>query len=204
MFAPLNIDLKQDMKRIKKIINKHLTGKKVLLLFVLTNLIYAIMLLITIPKTMAFSNGMNLLDMMPTGYNSTYVSTLFETLGVEGRAVYLYNQLPIDMIYPFLFGISYCLLIAYFLKKLNKLNTTFFYLCFLPIIAGIADYLENFGIIKMLNDYPNLTEISMGTTNIFSIVKSITTTIYFIALIITLLFYGIKIVKARKTSVNRV
>jgi len=167
--------------RIKEIINKHLAGKKVLFLFVLTNIIYSIMLLVTIPKTMLFSNGMKLLDMMPAGYDSVYVNTLFETLGVKGRAVYLYNQIPIDMIYPFLFGISYCLLIAYFLKKLDKLNTPFFYLCLLPIIAGIADYLENFGIIYMLNNYPNLSQFSIDATNIFSILKSMTTTIYFIA-----------------------
>ncbi|MCP3933629.1 MAG: hypothetical protein GY705_31565 [Bacteroidetes bacterium] len=185
------------MKRIKEIVNKNLTGKKVLLLFVLTNLIYTIMLIVTIPKTMTFSNGMKLLDMMPTGYDSEYVNALFETLGVNGREVYLYNQIPVDMIYPFLFGICYCLLIAYFLKKLKKLNSAFFYLCFLPIIAGIADYLENFGIINMLNKYPNLSQISMDATNIFSIVKSMATAIYFIALIITLLFFGIKTAKAR-------
>ncbi len=187
------------MKRIKEIVNKNLTGKKVLLLFVLTNLIYAIMLKVTIPKTMTFSNGMKLLDMMPTGYDSEYVNSLFETLGVNGREVYLYNQIPVDMIYPFLFGISYCLLIAYLLKKLNKLNSIFFYLCFLPIIAGIADYLENFGIINMLNNYPNLSQTSMDVTNVFSIVKSMSTAIYFIALIITLLMLGIKTLKERKT-----
>jgi len=192
------------MKRIKAIVNKNLSGKKILFLFVLTNLIYAIMLIVTIPKTMAFSNGMKLLDMMPTGYNSEYINSLFETLGVNGREVYLYNQIPIDMIYPFLFGISYCLLIAYFLKKTNKLNSTFFYLCFLPIIAGTADYLENFGIINMLISYPNLSQISMDTTNVFSVVKSMTTTIYFIALIIILLLFGVKTTKERKRSTNSV
>lgn len=191
------------MKRIKEIISKNLAGKKVLLLFVITNIIYAIMLVVTIPETMTFSNGMKLLDMMPTGYDSEYVHALFETLGVKGRDFYLYKQIPVDMIYPFLFGISYCLLIAYFLKKLNKLNTTFFYLCFLPIIAGIADYLENFGIINMLNNYPNLSPISIDTTNAFSIVKSMATTIYFLGLIITLLLFGIKIAKTRRTSANK-
>ncbi len=153
---------------------------------------------------MTFSNGMKLLDMMPTGYNSVYVNRLFETIGVDGRATYQYNQLPIDMIYPILFGISYCLLIAYFLKKLNQLNTSFFYLCLLPIIAGITDYLENIGIIHMLNNYPNLTQISIDATNFFSIMKSMTTTIYFIALIITLTLFGIQIIKARKTGANQV
>jgi len=190
------------MDRIRNIIDKNLTGKKVLLLFVLTNLIYAIMLIVTIPKTMAFSNGMKLLDMMPMGYDSEYINSLFEALGENGRQVYLYSQLPVDMIYPFFFGIGYCLLIGYFLKKLNKSNSVFFYLCFLPIIAGIADYLENIGIITMLNDYPNLSQTSMDVTSIFSVVKSMTTTVFFVALIITLVMLGIKTMKKRKTSVN--
>ena len=88
------------MKRIKEFVNKNLTGKKVLLLFVLTNLIYAIMLIVTIPKTMTFSKGMKLLDMMPTGYDSEYINALFETLGVNGREVYLYNQIPVDIMLP--------------------------------------------------------------------------------------------------------
>ena len=191
------------MERIRKIISTNLTGKKVLLLFLLTNIVYAVMLTVTIPKTMTFSNGMKLLDMMPTGYDSEYINTLFETLGENGRQVYLTNQLPVDMIYPFLFGISYCLLIGFLLKKLNKLDSFFFYLCFLPLIAGIADYLENFGIIYMLNSYPNLSQISIDATNAFSIVKSMATTIYFIALIIILLLFGIKIAKGRKTSANK-
>ena len=186
------------MDRLKKTITKNLSGKKVLLLFVLTNLVYAFMLIVTIPKTMAFSSGMKLLDMMPTGYNWEYASKLFNTLGEKGREVYLYNQIPIDMIYPFLFGTSYCLLIAFFLKKLNKLNSPFFYLCLLPIIAGIADYMENFGIITMLKRYPDLPIILTTTTNIFTILKSMATTIYFVALLITMIALGIKMIKEKK------
>lgn len=188
------------MEKIKEIIDRGLTGKKVLLFFVITNIVYAIMLLVTIPKTMTFSNGLKLLDMMPLGYDSEYINRLFETLGDTGRYVYLTNQLPVDMIYPFLFGVSYCLLIGYILKKLNKLNSPFFYLCFLPIIAGIADYAENFGIITMLNNYPNLSQISMDATNIFTLVKSMTTTVFFVALIITLLVLGIKTIKERSNT----
>jgi len=190
------------MKRVRKIIDKNSTGKKVLWLFVLTNLVYVFMLIITIPKTMKYANGMKLLDMMPMGYDSAYINALFEVLGEKGRQVYLYNQLPVDMIYPFLFGVSYCLLIGYFLKKINKLNTAFFYLCFLPLIVGAADYLENLGIITMLYSYPVLSQTIMDSTNIFSIIKSMTTTIYFISLIFILIIFGIKAMKKRKPGVN--
>ncbi|MDM9631505.1 hypothetical protein [Robiginitalea aurantiaca] len=193
------------MERIRKIIVSNLTGKKVLLLFLLTNMVYAVMLTVTIPKTMTFSNGLKLLDMMPLGYDLEYINMLFGTLGENGRQVYLTNQLPVDMIYPFLFGISYCLLIGFFLKKLNKLDSFFFYLCFLPLIAGIADYIENFGIITMLYNFPDFSPFTAKVTTVFSVVKSMTTTVFFIALIITLLMLGIsKIKERRKTSANTV
>ena len=188
------------MERIRKIIATNLSGKKVLLLFLLTNIVYTLMLVVTIPKTMTFSNGMKLLDMMPTGYDLEYINRLFEALGENGRQVYLTNQIPVDMIYPFLFGVSYCLLIGYFLKKLNKLDSVFFYLCFLPLIAGIADYAENFGIISMLNSFPDLSPITAKVTNVFSMIKSMTTTIFFVALMITLLMLGIKKIRGKTTD----
>jgi len=191
------------MNRFVKILEKNIKGKKVLGLFILTNVVYVFMLVVTIPKTMGFSNGMKLLDMLPTGYNQDYVNNLFRTLGENGRKIYLTNQIPVDMIYPLLFGLTYSLLLAYFLKKLNKLKSPFTLLCLLPIIAGIADYLENIGIITMLNSYPDLTQIMAKTTNIFTIIKSGSTTLFFIVLIIILLFVGYKAISGKKTSANK-
>ena len=191
------------MNRFAKILEKNISGKKTLSLFILTNVVYLFMLMVTIPKTMGFSNGMKLLDMLPTGYNQDYVNELFRTLGEDGREIYLTNQIPVDMIYPLLFGLTYSLLLAYFLKKLNKLKSPFNYLCLLPIIAGIADYLENIGIIAMLNSYPDLTETTVNATNTFSVIKSTSTSIFFIALIIILIILGVKFVK-KKSNLRRV
>jgi hypothetical protein len=155
------------------------------------------MLVITIPKTMAFSNGMKLLDMMPLGYNLEYAKALFNQLGTEGRAIYLFQQIPVDMIYPFLFGVSYCLTMGYFLKKLNKLESTFFYLCLLAPIAGFSDYIENIGIIVMLNSFPDISQTLVSTTSAFSMIKSMSTTIYFIALIIILIVLGINTLRIK-------
>ena len=185
------------MNRLVNILEKNISGKKIWRLFILTNVVYSFMLFVTIPKTMEFSKGMKLLDMLPTGYNQDYVNQLFSTLGATGRDIYLTNQIPVDMIYPLLFGLTYTLLLAYFLKKLNQLKSPFYYLCLLPIIAGIADYLENIGIITMLNSYPDLTEITVNTTNTFSVIKSTSTSIYFIALMIILVILGIKFVKKK-------
>jgi hypothetical protein len=187
---------------MNKFLEKNITGKKVISLFILTNAVYAFMLTVTIPKTMEFSKGMKLLDMMPMGYNLNYVNELFNSLGEIGRETYLTKQLPLDMLYPILFGLTYCLILAYFLKKLNKLNSPFTYLCLIPIIAGIADYFENFGIITMLKSYPDLTEISVKTTSSFSLIKSISTTTFFIVLIIILIILGLKTINEKKSTNN--
>jgi hypothetical protein len=172
---------------MKDLIHKNISGKKVLLLFILANIVYAIMLIITIPEIMHYSAGMKILDMMPTGYDAHYVNTFFNTLGIQGRHAYLFHQLPLDLIYPALFGISSCLLLAYFLNKLEKLDSPLFYLCLIPLFSGFFDYGENIGIISMLRNYPNISEFQVQITSTFSILKSILTSIYFIILIITLL-----------------
>lgn len=195
--------LLKKMKQLTKLIEKNISGKKIFGLFILTNFVYTFMLIVTIPKTMEFSNGMRLLDMIPTGYDLNYVSELFSALGENGRKTYLSNQIPVDMVYPLLFALTYCLLLAYFLKKLDKLNAPYTYLCLLPIIAGIADYLENFGIITMLKSYPDLTEIAVKTTNSFSLIKSISTSIFFIVLIIVLIILGFKAMNRKKTNANK-
>ena len=186
------------IKLLQEIIYRESKGKTVLILFILTNLVYVFMLAVTIPKVTEFAGGMKLLDMMPAGYDTQYVNSLFSALGVEGRFAYLYSQIPVDMIYPMLFGFSYCLLFAWFLKKTNLNESSFFYLCFLPVFAGISDYIENFGIITLLKNYPNYSQETVSITNTFSMLKSTTTTLYFLALIILLIVFGAQILKNKK------
>lgn len=172
---------------MKNIIKKHLNGKTVLSWFVLCNIVYAIMIVVTIPELTKYTGGIKILDMMPTGYDTHYVNSLFNALGVLGREYYLYRQLPLDLIYPALFGISSCLVLAYFLNRLGKFEGKLFYLCLLPLFSGLFDYGENFGIINLLRSYPNINELQVQITSIFSVLKSVLTTIYFIVLIILLL-----------------
>jgi hypothetical protein len=172
---------------MREFIKRNINGKTVLSLFILCNIIYAVMLVVTIPDLMQFSGGMKILDMMPTGYNIQYVNTLFNVLGRVGRESYLYHQLPLDLTYPFLFGISSCLVLAFFLNKSGKLDSWLFYLCLIPLFSGFFDYCENFGIIGMLRLYPNINKFQVQITSVFTVLKSVLTTIYFIVLIITLL-----------------
>ncbi|WP_076453708.1 hypothetical protein [Zobellia uliginosa] len=180
------------MKTFKHSLLQNIQGKKVLYLFLLTNTVYATMLFITIPNVMSFSNGMRLLDMQPFGYGHEYVHSLFRTLGPEGRRAYLYHQIPLDMVYPFLFGISYCLVLAYFLNKYNRLKPPLVYVCLLPLIVGVADYFENFGIVYLLNAYPETSDGMVTFTLVFTLVKSMGTLLYFLILVGLLILLVLK------------
>ncbi len=191
---------KKKTKQITKFFQKNIAGKKVLSLFIITNVVYVFMLTVTIPKTMEFSNGMKLLDMLPMGYDFNYVDQLCNTLGEIGRKTYLSNQIPVDMVYPLLFGISYCLVLAYFLNKLDKLKTVLAYLCLLPLFAGAMDYAENIGIIAILNSYPEIDHSTVAITSSFSLLKSTITTLYFVILIISLGALGIRTLRIGKST----
>lgn len=182
---------KQPKKRMRNLVKRNLNGRMILLLFIISNSIYLFMLAVTIPKVMRFSGGMKILDMMPVGYDSEYVNTLLSTLGEKGRNAYLYNQIPVDMIYPSLFAASSCLVLAFFLDKLDKLDGSLFYLCLLPLFSGLFDYGENIGIITILTTYPKNPILLTQITNAFSILKSLFVTIYFFALVFTLIVFGI-------------
>jgi len=153
------------------------------------------MLAVTIPKTTQYAGGMKLPDMMPEGYSYSYLMELFTALGETGRNVYLQQQLPLDMVYPALFALCYSLMLAFFLKKINKQNSLLIYLCYLPFIGGAADYLENISIITMLKHFPDISETLAVLSSGFSVIKSSTTSVYFAALLFVL---GVLVIKQFK------
>lgn len=167
---------------LKSKVSNHLQGKKVLTFFVLSSIIYFVMQLFTIPKLNEFSNGLQVFDMKPNGYSFSYAKELLGNLGKTGRAFYLFRQLPLDLIYPGLFALSNTLILSYFLKKIQKFDT-FFLLVLFPIFGGIFDYLENFGIIYMLKVYPDLSENLVKIISIFTVTKSVFTSLYFVILL---------------------
>jgi hypothetical protein len=185
---------------MRHLIEKHVSGKKIFWMLIATNVIYVTMLTITIPRVMSFSGGMKILDMMPTGYSPDYVNTLLNSLGTEGRHAYLYNQLPLDAIYPFLCGTTYCLLLAFVLSKLNKLDGSLIYLCLLPVFSALFDYCENIGIVAMLTTYPNNPAGLSKVTSVFSVFKSSLTMSYFTILIICLIALAVKKIFQKKLS----
>jgi len=177
---------------MKTMIKKYLTGKTVLLFFIISSSLYFLMLLVTIPHLHNITNGIKILDMMPAGYDFEYVKQLMEALGEDGRRYYQFRQIPIDLIFPFFFGISNCLIMAWVIDKFGKNNTNWLWVCYLPLFAGFFDYAENFSVISILNSYPDISSQMVRVANLFSVLKSSLTTISLVILLIIILIWGIK------------
>ena len=185
-------------KKILEILNKYSSGKNVLFFFVVTQIFYGTMLFFSVPKVVQYSNGMKILDMLPTGYRAEYVQTLFQTLGETGRTIYLFQQIPLDMFYPGLFAISFSLLLTFIFEKVFSKESKLQLLSIVPIFGGLFDYFENIGIIVMLLIYPNFQPWIARITNIFSVLKSTFTIIMFALLTIGIIMFLIKKLKNRK------
>ena len=72
-----------------KCIQQAATGKRVLTFFLPAMMVYALMLLYTIPQVEQYSAGMKLFDISPSGYSYQYAIELLSTLGSIGRDTYL-------------------------------------------------------------------------------------------------------------------
>jgi hypothetical protein len=160
------------------------TGKVVLALIIPAITVYFIMLLYTIPQVSAYAPGINLFDLSPTGYSFEYAIKLLDTLGSDGRDLYLYRQLPLDFIYPGLFAVSCNLLLSWLFLKTQQTNSKLFYFCYIPVAAGLFDYLENIFIVSILTSYPNVSEVSISLASAMTITKSVLTTIFFVLLVL--------------------
>ncbi len=166
-----------------KYIQQNATGQRTLRFLLPAMVVYALMLLYTIPQVEHYSAGMKLFDLSPSGYSYRYAIQLLSALGSVGRATYLFRQLPLDFVYPGLFAVSFCLLLSWLFAKILRGDSKMFYLGLVPLFAGLFDYLENICIVLMLTSFPNVPKLLVASASAFTIVKSSFTTACFVFLV---------------------
>jgi hypothetical protein len=169
-------------------IQSQISGKLVLALFFATNLVYLTMLIYSIPMLLKYSGGLPIFDMSPLGYSYQEAMALLTALGEEGRNAYASIQLSLDILYPLLFALCYFALLQW-LIRLGELSNRFcLYLSIIPIFVCVFDYAENICIWLMIQAFPTISENLVLTSSTFTLLKSVSTMIYFIGLILVVVF----------------
>ncbi|MGL1903003.1 MAG: hypothetical protein OCC49_12765 [Fibrobacterales bacterium] len=183
------------LTRLNNLVTNTLSkGVPLLISIVLAQAVYAIMMITTIPTLTSFAQGILILDMQPFGYSTDYIQQLFSTLQAVGRNYYLTVQLPLDMVYPALFALSNSALLLYLFRKLSYKQ--FRFICFIPMLGGLFDYLENISIAHMLFYYPDFNPAFGVVASMFTIAKSFFTTGFFLVLI----YFVIRLIIQRLTK----
>jgi len=172
------------MEVLIRFMQKYSSGKLISILFVLTMVVYVAMLSYSIPAVSAFAPEFPLFDLSPSGYSLSYANELLNSLGANGRNLYLSTQLPLDFLYPGLFSITYSLMLVWLCSKLFNKNSKIYYFALVPFLAGIFDYIENIFIIKMINSFPDLQVTTVKIASIFTVLKSSFTMFFFVLLIV--------------------
>ena len=100
-------------------------------------------------------DGLKLLDLRFV-YTPDDVALLFAQLGEEGRHTYFKQLLIADMFYPLIYSILLYQILLILLTATAR-RRFFLRLSVLPLLAGLADVLENLNIIGMLTSNPKIT-----------------------------------------------
>jgi len=179
---------------MKTFVERYSSGKSVLVVLTFAMVIYAVMMFVTLPTLSHEMDGLFVFDMRPMGYSVEEGYEILENISDFGVSYYRGVQLPLDFVYPALLALFGVLAFAYFGKRIRIPSLIYM----LPLIAGIFDYLENIGIYIMLSDLNSPSVVKMSS--VFSIIKSMSTTIFITILLVVSVYVASKTVYEKMRS----
>jgi hypothetical protein len=146
-------------------LSKLATGKNILILLALFLLVNFLVVPLVYPRFQT-------LDML-NGYTPTQAYQLISSYGEQGRQSYAIIEVTLDLLYPFVSGLMFSLLILYsFQRGLPNLKWNG-WLALLPFAVMLADYLENTCVIILLLGYPRQLTAVAQIANIFTTAKMV-------------------------------
>ena len=122
-------------------------------------------------------------------YTITEITEAFNTLGQAGLNAWVWAHML-----DFLFPLTYMLAMAFGLNmEIRRLNLDGMakLLVLIPLLGGLADYIENILVITQIVAYPSLSELVIATASVITSLKWILLGIGFVAIfaMIPLLVY---------------
>lgn len=100
--------------------------------------------------------AVQILDLQRT-YTLSEVNEFFTKLKPEGRVIYKHVASFVDMIYPFVYGVLFILILTFLLKNLFGDGSNWLFLALTPLLIMLFDFLENINILALLDTFPQLS-----------------------------------------------
>ena len=151
---------------LTRLMDTHLklaNGKVILLLLVLFLLANLVLIPAVYPKFQT-------LDTLYS-YTPAKAHELISSYGGQGRQSYALTEVTLDLAYPFLSALMFCLLTLYTFKRAFPNIGWILNLSLLPYLVMLADYLENACVVTMLLGYPREFNAIAQMSNFFTVTK---------------------------------
>lgn len=157
-------------------IERKTNGTVVIVVLVLALAVYWLMLAVTIPEVRAGSGGVEVFDLRTLGYSIQDAHLILSSLSEEARNYYRNVQIPVDFLYPLLMGLFGAFALAWIRRTVAIPRWSIA----VPLAAAACDYLENIGVLLMLNG--NASDVLITLSSFCTIGKGILTTVFLTAL----------------------
>ncbi len=113
-----------------------------------------------VPKWFGVSISIDKILDIQFGFDKYFVLSSLSSMGEKGREVYLLSTLVIDSIYAIIYGVTYTIFFIFIAKDTSQKRIVFF-----PFLISLFDLLENTGIVSLILNYPNISEMLVVFTS---------------------------------------
>ncbi|MBX2927227.1 MAG: hypothetical protein KF852_05275 [Saprospiraceae bacterium] len=161
--------------------------RKTSIFFVLAFLaLYMIMVAVILPgfeKSLATHTPLKIFDLR-FGFSPDEAYTLLDGLGEAGRAQYRLLEMSVDVIYPFIYTGFFVLLISLIYRNILPPTAKLRMINLLPFAIMLFDFLENTGIVLLINRFPARADALVGWVSCINQLKWL----LFAAVVVTTVF----------------
>lgn len=93
------------------------------------------------------------LDLRP-GFTSDQAWQALDLLGTDGREVYWFSQMTMEVIYPLAYGLFFAFVLVFLFSQAGGMFVRMTAVAWVPLVGSVFDWFENIGIIKLIGAFP--------------------------------------------------
>src|SRR5438105_4499939 len=158
------------LSRLTALLSGWATRRNVLLVVALDLVMNAALLPLASARLAVVSGAVGPFD-NSFAYTPAQAYSALAAYGSAGRAFALSSELTLDLVYPVIYTLFFCLASLYFLQRAAPGRPALARLALIPFLALVADYLENAGLITLLLNYPAQLLVLAQATSLLTTLK---------------------------------
>lgn len=170
------------------------TSLKLVLLFLGLEILAVAVVLPKFEASLATHTPLKIFDLR-FGFSPDEAYELLDGLGEAGRAQYRLLEVTLDLVYPWVYAGFFVWLISLLYRQVFAAGAALRLINLLPLLVLVMDYLENAGIVQLINRFPERAEGLVWWVSVFNQIKWVA---FFVVVGMTVVGLGKALLARRK------